>query len=377
MSRALDLTKELIACPSVTPHDAGAQTLLAERLSALGFACHHLPFGDVPNLFARIGTTGPHLCYAGHTDVVPPGKLEAWTTPPYQPDVRNGALYGRGASDMKGSVAAFVTAAEDFIKSDKFKSGMSISLLITGDEEGPAVDGTIKVLEWMDDNGHKPDVFLVGEPTNPSHHGQELKIGRRGSLSGLITVRGKQGHVAYPDRADNPVPRMLRLLTALEGHVFDKGTEFFPASNLEIISVDAGNQTYNVIPADITAKFNIRYNDMWSGKTLSDKIREILDSTNDSYDLELMHGAESFLTQPGAWPNLVRQAVKDICGREPAFTTSGGTSDARFCAAYAPVVEYGAVNATIHQIDEHTTLDVLDDLSKIYRRILALYFQQR
>jgi succinyl-diaminopimelate desuccinylase len=376
MSRVLDITQTLIACPSVTPEDAGAQVYLAQELSALGFTCHHLPFGDVPNLFARLGGSGPHLCYAGHTDVVPPGPLAAWTTPPFEASIRDGVLYGRGASDMKGSVAAFLAAAESFIKRFGIPKNGSISMLITGDEEGPAVNGTVKVLEWMKEHNHIPDVFLVGEPTNPSHHGQEMKIGRRGSLGGVLTVTGKQGHVAYPERANNPLPRLIALLAALEAHMFDKGSEFFPATNLELTSIDVGNTADNVIPAEAKAKFNVRFNDKWSGRSLGEAIEKILNAVSTEYHLKLSYSSESFLTEPGEWPALVRQAAQDICGKAPAYTTTGGTSDARFCALYAPVVEYGGVNATIHQIDENTGIDVLNDIARIYERVLELYFEQ-
>lgn len=368
----LALLKKLIACPSVTPADAGAQEVLAEFLADQGFTCHHLSFGDVPNLFARIGGTGPHLCYAGHTDVVPPGPEEKWTHGPFNPHIENGVIYGRGASDMKGSVAAFAVAAAEYLKANPLKG--SISLLITGDEEGPAVNGTVKVLEWMQEHGHTPDVALVGEPTNPSELGQEIKIGRRGSLTGKLAVKGKQGHVAYPHLADNPLPRLIKLLGALCDYTFDESTEFFPPTNLEIISIDVGNPADNVIPESGRAAFNIRFNDLWTGKTLSEKIREILNSISENYELTLTCGAESFLTSPGAWVETVRDAVTDITGKIPACTTNGGTSDARFISKICPVVECGAINASIHQINENAKISDLEDLTGIYTRILERYF---
>lgn len=373
MSVVIDIAKKIISCPSVTPEDAGAQAYLAEFLAGQGFECHALPFGNVQNLFARIGTDGPHLCYSGHTDVVPPGPLEKWTSDPFTPEIRDGVLYGRGASDMKGSVAAFAAAASEFIKTHGMPKG-SISLLITGDEEDLAIDGTVKVLEWMDKNGHRPDVALGGEPTNPSKLGEEIKIGRRGSLTGRITVTGKQGHVAYPQRADNPLPRLVKLLDGLSSYIFDEGTDFFPPTNLEIVSIDVGNKTDNIIPQSGTAQFNVRFNDRWNAQTLEDKIRQILDHHGYNYVMETTCGAESFITEPGAWSEIVRDAVKDITGREPKYTTTGGTSDARFIVNYCPVIECGAVNESVHRIDENAKISDLEDLVKIYIRILERYF---
>ncbi len=372
----LELTQKLIACASVTPTDAGAQELLSKFLSDLGFECHHLPFGEgedeVSNLFARIGDGGPHLCYAGHTDVVPPGPEEQWTFGPFNPEVKDGVLYGRGASDMKGSVAAFAVAAAEFVKSGTFKG--SISLLITGDEEGVAVNGTVKVLEWMKANGHVPDVVLGGEPTNPEHLSQEIKIGRRGSLNGHITVKGIQGHVAYPHLADNPVPTLIEITNILANHVFDEGTEFFPPTNLEVTTIDVNNPATNIIPAEGQAVLNIRFNDTWSSKTLKDKIIELLQGTKHPYEIEFEGNAESFITQPGDWSEIVKSAVKDVTGQEPEYTTSGGTSDARFTVNYCPTVEFGPINASIHQIDENARVEDLENLTKIYRRILERYF---
>jgi succinyl-diaminopimelate desuccinylase len=377
MTDCITIAKTLIACPSVTPEDAGAQVYLARVLQEAGFTCYHLPFGEgaehVPNLFARLGTNGPHLCYGGHTDVVPPGDDSQWTSPPFEPTIKDGVLYGRGASDMKGSVAAFAAAAIEFGRENPDFGG-SISLLITGDEEGPAINGTIKVLQWMKANDHIPDVAMVGEPTNPSALGQEIKIGRRGSLSGVLSVTGKQGHVAYQNLADNPLPRLVKMLDALASHSFDEGNEFFLPTNLELTSIDVGNPTENVIPRSGTAMFNIRFNDGWSAETLERKVREILDSVGKNYTLETRNGAESFMTEPGEWTGIVREAVKDITGREAPFTTSGGTSDARFITNYCPVVEFGPVNATIHQIDENAEIAVLEDLTRIYKRVLERYF---
>lgn len=373
----IDILQNLIRCPSVTPVDAGAQVYLSGFLKEHGFECHHLPFENVPNLFARIGSSGPHLCYAGHTDVVPPGPADAWKYGPFDPVIENGKIYGRGACDMKGSVAAFAAAAAIYVQKHGAPKKGSISLLITGDEEGPAEHGTIKVLEWMKANNHVPDVALIGEPTNPTELGQEIKIGRRGSMTGRIIVRGKQGHVAYQMLADNPLPKLVKLLDALASHKFDKGTKFFPATNLEITSIDVDNTASNVIPAKGTAVFNIRFNETWTSKTVGEKIRAVLDSVKLPYELILENcNAESFLTKPGPWTELVQRAVADVAGKTPKYTTNGGTSDARFIVNYCPVVECGGVNATAHHVDENQDVAVLEDLVKIYLRILESYFSK-
>lgn len=375
----ITLAKELIRCPSVTPEDAGALEYLEKKLTELGFECHMLTFGEgegrVPNLFARLGTGAPHICYGGHTDVVPAGAEDLWTYGAFNPHIKDGVLYGRGASDMKGSVAAFAAAVAAYLEKNGKPKG-SISLLITGDEEGPAVNGTVKVLEWMQKNGHVPDVALVGEPTNPDYLGQEIKIGRRGSLNGVLTVKGKQGHVAYPHLADNPLPRVIKMLDMLAGCVLDKGTAYFPQSNLEITTIDVGNKAENVIPASVTAKFNVRFNDRWTSETLSEKIRKVLDSTGYDYDLALSCGAESFITQPAEWARTVFRAVEEVTGHKPAFTTNGGTSDARFVVKYCPVVEFGGINKTIHQVNENAAVKDLEDLTYVFRRMLEIYFLQ-
>ena len=379
MPNVIDLTKALIRCPSVTPLDEGAQELLVDALSALGFECHHLPFGEgeerILNIFARLGTKSPHICYAGHTDVVPSGSLDAWIHDPFDPQIVDGKLYGRGASDMKGSVAAFVAGISDYLKKHGEPEG-SISMLITGDEEAIAKNGTVKVLEWMKEQGHVPDVCLVGEPSNPKILGEEIKVGRRGSLVCQLKVQGKQGHVAYPDRARNPLPSLIKLLDALAGYEFDKGTEFFSATNLEITTIDVGNVADNVIPDSGVAQFGIRFNDMWNQTTLVVRIKEILDSVGAPYDLTCRCSGESFLTEPGAWTDTVRQAVEDITGRTPELTTTGGTSDARFVVKYCPVVEFGLINETIHQINENADVEALEKLTEVFTRILELYFIQ-
>ncbi len=379
MTDVIEITKALVACPSITPKDEGAQEYLSKILSDAGFECYHLPFGEgdaeVPNLFARYGTAEPHISFIGHTDVVPPGPEDQWTFPPFEPTIKDGVLYGRGTSDMKGGDAAFVAAAIDFVKNTPNFDG-SISLLITGDEEGEAASGTVKVLEWMQENGHIPTVALGGEPTNPDHLGQEVKIGRRGSLHGYLKVNGKQGHVAYQHLANNPIPILAKLIDALCAHEFDQENEHFVASNLEFTTVDVGNRAENVIPAKAKAHFNIRYNDNWTAETLGAKCREILDATGLEYELDIRGDAESFLTKPGEWSALVQDAVEEVTGKRPEATTTGGTSDARFVINYCPVVECGGINSTIHQIDENARIDDLLDLTAIYGAILNRYFSR-
>lgn len=373
------LTQSLIACPSVTPEDLGAQDILIKELKKLGFTIHDLPFdgrGSYPvkNFFARKGDGGPHLCFAGHTDVVPAGDDSAWSVPPFSGKIVDGHVIGRGAADMKGNICCFMAALADFLNGYSELKG-SISLIITGDEEADSINGTARVLEWMAENKHIPDACIVGEPTNPETLGQELKIGRRGSLTGRLTVRGKQGHVAYPDRADNPLPRLIKMLDALKDHIYDKGSAYFPATNLEITTIDVGNKAANVIPASGSATFNLRFSDRWDGERLSAKIRAILDGVSPDYELDLRTGAESFLTQPGEWTNLVAGAVEKITGRKPALTTTGGTSDARFIAKYCSVVEFGLINKTIHQVDEKVAIDDLTRLTAVYKEILMQYFR--
>lgn len=376
---ALTLAQKLIQFPSITPADAGAQDYLKSVLKPLGFEIYDLPFSGndsykVQNFFARRGTSGPHICFAGHTDVVPPGDEAAWSVPPFAGEVRDGRLIGRGSSDMKGQIAAFIAAVEDFIASSDKKDKGSISLLITGDEEKDSINGTARVLEWMKDNNHIPDVCLVGEPSNPDYMGQEIKIGRRGSLTGYLTVKGVQGHVAYPDRANNPLPRLIKYLDALQSTIFDQGSAWFPPTNLEVTTIDVGNPSNNVIPAKGQATFNLRYSDRWTKEAIENKVRLVLDSVSTEYEISFRHGADSFLTQPGEWTALVGHAVENITGKKPATTTSGGTSDARFVAKYCPVVECGMVNKSIHQVDEYCTLDDLENCTAIYQEILKLYF---
>ena len=363
----LGLAQDLIRCRSVTPTDAGAQAVLAGALERLGFAVHRLRFGDVDNLFARLGSGGPHLCFAGHTDVVPEGKAE-WRADPFGAELRDGLLYGRGACDMKGAIAAFVAGVAGHLASGAPRG--SISLLITGDEEGPAVDGTVRVLEWMAANGHIPDVCLVGEPTCAARLGDTIKIGRRGSMNAVITVQGTQGHAAYPQRADNPVHRLTRVLAALIAAPLDAGSEWFEPSSLQLTSVDVGNPAVNVIPAAARAALNIRFNDRHSGESLTAWLRATVAQYAERFDLDVAISGESFLTPSGPLVNTLRGAITRTAGVEPRLDTGGGTSDARFIARWCPVAEFGLVGATMHQADERVPVAELRQLASIYRAVL-------
>ncbi|MCH4090653.1 succinyl-diaminopimelate desuccinylase [Acetobacter sp.] len=375
MTRALDVTalaSDLIRHPSVSPDSGESQIALGETLSAMGFEVFHLPFGDgeerTPNLFARLGKSGPHLCFAGHTDVVPPGQQD-WRHGPYAGSVEEGVLYGRGACDMKGGIAAFVSAVSSFLANRQEPQG-SISLLITGDEEGPARFGTVKVLEWMKDHDQIPDFCVVGEPTNPTVMGEVIKIGRRGSINIRVVVKGRQGHVAYPHRADNPVHRLIRILSELTEKPLDQGSEWFEPSSLQVTSVDVGNSATNVIPAEARAALNIRFNDLHTGASLREWIEAVCHRHAPGCQVEASISGESFLTQPGPELNALKESVQDVTGREPRLDTGGGTSDARFIALYCPVAEFGLVGASMHQIDEHVAVSDLETLKRIYERLL-------
>ncbi len=375
----LPLAQELIRCPSVTPADAGALTLLEKRLTALGFACHRLKFTasdtpDVDNLYARIGTGGRNFCFAGHTDVVPVGDRAAWTVDPFGAEIHQGVLYGRGAADMKGAIAAFTAAASRFVDRHGAALPGSISLLITGDEEGPAINGTTKVLDWLAARNEKLDVCLVGEPTNPHRLGEMVKIGRRGSLTGRLTVHGAQGHVGYPHLADNPIPRLLKMLSAMEAPVLDQGNEHFEPSNLEITTIDVGNPATNVIPAAARAVFNIRFNTERSSADLSTWLRRICADVGGEYELDLQVGAEPFLTPPGDFSSLMIDAIRTVTGQVPVLSTTGGTSDARFIRSYCPVAEFGLISQSMHKVDECARVDDLARLADIYLAILERFF---
>ena len=364
----LALAQALIRCPSVTPVDAGAQDVLAEALTARGFTVNRLQFGPVCNLFARLGHAAPHICFAGHTDVVPPGEA-GWSVDPFGGTVRDGVLFGRGACDMKGAVAAFVAGVDAHLKSGPPRG--SISLLVTGDEEGPATDGTARVLEWMAAHGQVPDFCLVGEPTNPVRLGEVIKIGRRGSLNAGITVIGVQGHSAYPQRADNPVHRLVRTLAALTAAPLDAGTEWFEPSSLQITSVDVGNPASNVIPRTARAALNIRFNDRHTSAGLKAWLAAALAQHAEQFELDVSVSGESFLTKPGAFVDALTRAVAASTGVAPRLDTGGGTSDARFISRYCPVAEFGLVGASMHQVDERVPVAELRQLAAIYRDVLA------
>lgn len=358
----LPLAQALIRCRSVTPADGGAQDVLADALRRIGFDVTPLPFGSTPNLHARRGTGGPHLCFAGHTDVVPDGH--GWTADPWAAEVRDGVLLGRGACDMKGAIAAFVAAAADHAGPG------SVSLLITGDEEGPATDGTVRVLPWMAAHGHIPDLCLVGEPTNPVRLGDVIKVGRRGSLNAVLTVEGMAGHAAYPHMADNPVHRLVRALHALTAAPLDAGTPWFEPSSLQVTSVDVGNAATNVIPGRAVARLNIRFNDRHTGASLEAWLRAAAAPHAARFTLDVQVSGEAFLTQPGPTVDRLRAIVAEACGTEPRLDTGGGTSDARFIAAYCPVAEFGLVGTTMHKADEGVPVAELRHLADVYRAVL-------
>lgn len=377
------LTQALIRCPSVTPEDKGALDVVQSAIEPLGFTCHRLTFSDddtpdIQNLYARAGTNGPNLCFAGHTDVVPAGDEASWTRPPFDAQIHDGVLYGRGAVDMKGAVACFVAAAADYLAGSGTDAPGSLSLLITGDEEGPAINGTAKVLDWLKARGETLDACVVGEPSNPRALGDEIKIGRRGSLNGAIVVAGRQGHAAYPDRADNPVPKLARVVDRLSSAQLDAGTDNFQPSNLEVTIISVPNTATNVIPAFAKAEFNIRYNDRWTRERLEAWVRETCDvaarDVGASFELSFSGTGSVFLTKPGPLVASMRDAVMAETGRTSALTTGGGTSDARFIKDACPVIEFGLVNATIHKVDEHVPVEDLMSLTRIYRRFIEGYF---
>ncbi len=369
LSDPLPLAQALLQRASVTPADAGAQDVLAEALGALGFTIHRLRFGEIENLYARLGTEGPHFCFAGHTDVVPPG--DGWRHDPFGGVVEDGILYGRGACDMKAAIAAFVAGVAQVKAAGQLRG--SVSLLITGDEEGPARDGTVRVVDWMREQGEIPDFCLVGEPTNPEALGDIIKIGRRGSLSAAITVRGVQGHVAYPHLADNPVHKMLALLHSLVTHRLDEGNRWFQPSSLQVTSVDVGNPATNVIPATATARLNIRYNDAHSADGLESWIRAEAEDHAPGAEIAFHRTGDSFLTDPGGEVAKLVEALAGVFGRRARLDTGGGTSDARFITHLCPVAEFGLVGRTMHKVDERTPVADLRALAGAYAAVLERF----
>lgn len=371
------LARALIQCPSVTPDDGGTLDVLQGALETLGFVCTRLVFSepgtpDVDNLYARRGNAEPNFCFAGHTDVVPTGDRDGWSVDPFAGELADGMLLGRGAADMKGAIAAFVAAVARHVETGA--EGGSISLLITGDEEGPSINGTIKVLNWLREQGEALSVCLVGEPTNPTVLGEMIKIGRRGSLSGALTVRGTQGHAAYPQLADNPIPRLLRILGRLTGRNLDDGTDYFQPSNLEITSIDVGNPAVNVIPGAASTQFNLRFNDQHTGDDLKTWIRDACEQEGADYELNFQPSSEPFVTPPGALSDTLTAAIEEVTGRTPELSTTGGTSDARFIKDHCPVAEFGLMSQTMHKVDECTSLDDLENLARIYAAVLRRTF---
>jgi succinyl-diaminopimelate desuccinylase len=383
MNDALSIARELLRCPSVTPADAGALGVLENILKAAGFEVHRISFSepgtaDIDNLYARIGSSAPHISFAGHTDVVPAGDDTAWSHGAFSGDVKDGLLYGRGAVDMKGGIACSVAAVLDYLGSHGGKPKGSISFLITGDEEDVAVNGTVKLLQWVAERGDKLDHCVLGEPSNVEVLGDCIKIGRRGSQSGTLHVEGIQGHVAYPQRANNPVPDISRLIVALSDEPLDRGSAQFQASNLEFTSVDVGNTATNVIPGQARAKFNIRFNDNHNHESLRQLVEERLaKAAGNRIRARIVwepSNSNVFVTKPGAFTDLAVAAIEEVTGRKPELSTSGGTSDARFISRYCPVIEFGLVGQTMHQIDERTPVSDLEKLTKIYRGVLDRYF---
>jgi succinyl-diaminopimelate desuccinylase len=372
----LDLARDLIRLPSVTPADAGALGALTRALEGLGFTCRAMRFGQINNLYARRGTAGPNLCFAGHTDVVPPGDEAAWRSGPFEAKVEDGVLTGRGAVDMKGSIAAFVAAVAQI---DPAHQAGSLSLLITGDEEGAAVDGTVKVVEALRAEGERIDHCVVGEPTSAQRLGDQIKVGRRGSLNASITVEGRQGHVAYPHQAANPLPVLVRLLARLQEKVLDEGYPRFPASNLEITTIDVGNTATNVIPARAFARLNIRFNPHHDGESLAawlqDERAQAAEGFAGTVTLETSLTGNAFITEPGPFVDVVAGAVADVLGAAPELSTTGGISDARFIRSLCPVVELGLVGATMHAVDERVAVEELRSLQAVYGRMIARYFE--
>jgi succinyl-diaminopimelate desuccinylase len=379
---AVALAQALIRCESVTPSEGGALDLLQSVLEPMGFVCHRLPFveigtPDVDNLYARFGKAAPHLCFAGHTDVVPPGNEAAWSLPPFAGEIRDGILYGRGAVDMKGEIACYIAALAKVLASNGRQLPGSLSLLITGDEEGQAINGTVKMLQWLEAQGEKLDACLVGEPSNPHALGDEIKIGRRGSLNGDLVVHGRQGHSAYPAKSDNPVPKLARIIDRLSVAHLDDGSERFEPSHLAVTVISVPNTASNVIPGEARATFNIRYNDNWTQDRLKAWARGICEEAASEMgariSLTFWGTGDVFCTEAGPLVDTLSEAVRQVTGCTPKLTTGGGTSDARFIKDACPVVEFGLVNETIHRVDEHVPVSDLEKLTNIYQRFIERY----
>jgi succinyl-diaminopimelate desuccinylase len=372
MSAALELTLELLGRPSVSPEDRGCLDVIAARLAPAGFDCERLPFGPVDNLWARRGRSAPVLCFAGHTDVVPPGPAEDWASDPFVPQIRDGRLFGRGAADMKSGLAAMVVAAESFVARHPHHRG-TLAFLLTSDEEGPSIDGTRRVIETLDARGEQIDWCIMGEPSSNDVLGDTIKVGRRGSLSGRLTIHGTQGHVAYPHLADNPVHRFAPALAELTSTRWDNGNEYFQPTSFQVSNVAAGTGAPNVIPGELKLRFNLRFSTVHTVESLQHAVIAILDRHGLDYTLEWFVSGQPFLTRPGVLTETVLRAVREVTGRTAATSTTGGTSDGRFIAPTgAQVVELGVVNATIHKVDEHVNVDDIDVLVRVYQRVMEL-----
>jgi succinyl-diaminopimelate desuccinylase len=384
MNDALSIAQALIRCPSVTPLDAGALGVLENLLKGHGFETHRVVFSeagtaDVDNLYARLGTGAPHLTFAGHTDVVPPGEESAWSHGAFSGEVKDGYLYGRGAVDMKGGIACSVAAVLQYLADNGGKPKGSISFLITGDEEAASINGTVKLLKWVAGRGDKFDHCVLGEPSNQQEMGDCIKVGRRGSQSGTLYVEGLQGHVAYPHRASNPVPDISRLIVAIADEPLDHGSAQFQPSNLEFVSVDVGNSAFNVIPGQARATFNIRYNDLHTQASLRELVEtRLAKAAGNRIKARIVwepSNSNVFLTKPGAFTDLAVAAIEEVTGRKPELSTTGGTSDARFISSYCPVIEFGLLGQTMHQIDERASVKDIEMLTRVYRGILDRYFK--
>jgi succinyl-diaminopimelate desuccinylase len=373
------LLQALIRCPSVTPVDEGALGVLEDALRPMGFVCERMPFStpgtpDVDNMYARLGTEGTPLCFAGHTDVVPPGDHDAWSVSPFSADIVGDVMIGRGTVDMKGAIAAFAAACGRYLEQKGPPKAGSIAFIITGDEEGPAHNGTKRMLQTLAERGEELGACIVGEPTNPNTLGEMLKIGRRGSLNGLLRIDGVQGHVAYPAQANNPIHPMIQMMHAITSETLDEGSEHFQPTSLQFTSIDVGNPTTNLIPASANARFNVRFNELHTSADVVVWVRERLDAVGFPYDLQITVSGESFLTPPGRLSDLLAAASKAETNRDAALSTTGGTSDARFIKDYCPVVEYGLISDWAHKVDEQVRLDELEGLTRIYRRFLDTWF---
>lgn len=381
----VELTRALVRCESVTPKEAGALQLLQRALEPLGFRCERMDFSqagtdDVANLYARIGSGGRHFCFAGHSDVVPVGDLSSWTIGPFAAELSDGYLFGRGAADMKGAIAAFADAAQRFLSRRGRDFGGSISLLITGDEEGPAVNGTVKMLQRLAERGETIDACVVGEPTSSKRFGDMMKIGRRGSMTVDLTVRGVQGHVAYPERLDNAIHRLSAIIEALVREPIDRGSTHFQPTSLQFTTVDVGNKATNIAPGVARARFNTRFNDLWTSKTLLAHLQERIERAhaavggNGTVEYDVSVSGESFYTPPGLLSDLVAGAIRDVAGVEAELSTTGGTSDARFIRSYCPVLEFGLVGESMHKVDEKSAIADLKTLARVYESVLDRFF---